>query len=111
MALSPAGAIEKTSAVSTLIIGRVGGTHGDESDVAYLAGEQEDQTAQQEDEKKTLLVHGPNIVIAPDNVGAMLAEVDGNRTRRTGNTRPARFEGGGAHQALGHLQRETYRQP
>ncbi|MBM37191.1 MAG: hypothetical protein CL460_08480, partial [Acidimicrobiaceae bacterium] len=29
-----------------------------------------------------------------------LAEVDGNRTRRTGIARPARFEGGGAHQAL-----------
>jgi len=33
-----------------------------------------------------------------------LAEVDGNRTRRTGIARPARFEGGGAHQALGHLR-------
>jgi len=33
-----------------------------------------------------------------------LAEVDGNRTRRTGIARPARFEGGGAHQALEHLQ-------
>ena len=32
-----------------------------------------------------------------------VAEVDGNRTRRTGITRPTRFEGGGAHQALGHL--------
>ena len=31
------------------------------------------------------------------------AEVDGNRTRRAGITRPTRFEGGGAHQALGHL--------
>ncbi len=31
------------------------------------------------------------------------AEVDGNRTRRTGITRPTRFEGGGAHQAPGHL--------
>ena len=32
-----------------------------------------------------------------------MAEVDGNRTRRTGITRPTRFEGGGAHQVLGHL--------
>ena len=36
--------------------------------------------------------------------GRDLAEVDGNRTRRTGITRPTRFEGGGAHQALGHLR-------
>jgi hypothetical protein len=27
-----------------------------------------------------------------------MAEVDGNRTRRTGIARPNRFEGGGAHQ-------------
>src|SRR5712692_3362429 len=33
-----------------------------------------------------------------------LAEVDGNRTRRTGSARPTRFEGGGAHQVPGHLQ-------
>jgi hypothetical protein len=33
----------------------------------------------------------------------VLAEVDGNRTRRTGIARPNRFEGGGAHQVLGHL--------
>ena len=32
-----------------------------------------------------------------------VAEVDGNRTRRTGIARPDRFEGGGAHQVLGHL--------
>ena len=38
-----------------------------------------------------------------------MAEVDGNRTRRTGITHPTRFEGGGAHQALGHLRRATYR--
>ncbi len=37
------------------------------------------------------------------------AEVDGNRTRRTGIARPTRFEGGGAHQALGHLQGRPYR--
>jgi hypothetical protein len=36
-----------------------------------------------------------------------LAEVDGNRTRRTGSTRPTRFEGGEAHQAPGHLHRRT----
>ena len=36
-----------------------------------------------------------------------LAEVDGNRTRRTGIARPTRFEGGGAHQALGHLQDQS----
>ena len=35
---------------------------------------------------------------------AGMAEVDGNRTRRTGIARPTRFEGGGAHQALGHLR-------
>src|SRR5689334_22179476 len=34
-----------------------------------------------------------------------LAEVDGNRTRRTGVARPSRFEGGGAHQVPGHLHR------
>ena len=36
-----------------------------------------------------------------------LAEVDGNRTRRTGITHPTRFEGGGAHQALGHLRDQS----
>ena len=35
---------------------------------------------------------------------AVVAEVDGNRTRRTGIARPTRFEGGGAHQALRHLR-------
>ena len=40
-----------------------------------------------------------------------MAEVDGNRTRRTGITHPTRFEGGGAHQALGHLRSATYRAP
>jgi D-2-hydroxyacid dehydrogenase (NADP+) len=39
----------------------------------------------------------------------MMAEVDGNRTRRTRIARPNRFEGGGAHQAHGHLQIEPYR--
>ena len=34
-----------------------------------------------------------------------LAEVDGNRTRRMGIAHPNRFEGGGAHQVLGHLRR------
>ena len=51
---------------------------------------------------------------SPSNLwlrGEGLAEVDGNRTRRTGITRPARFEGGGAHQALGHLRWETYPTP
>ena len=38
-----------------------------------------------------------------------MAEVDGNRTRRTGITHPTRFEGGGAHQALGHLHKRSYR--
>ncbi len=37
-----------------------------------------------------------------------MAEVDGNRTRRTGITHPTRFEGGGAHQALGHLHQRPY---
>ena len=32
-----------------------------------------------------------------------MAEVDGNRTRRRRITTTTRFEGGGAHQALGHL--------
>lgn len=36
---------------------------------------------------------------------SVLAEVDGNRTRRTGVSRPNRFEGGGAHQVPGHLRR------
>ena len=35
--------------------------------------------------------------------GAKMAEVDGNRTRRTGIARPTRFEGGGAHQVPRHL--------
>ena len=39
----------------------------------------------------------------------MLAEVDGNRTRRSGFTRSNRFEGGGVHQALGHLRPARYR--
>ena len=34
------------------------------------------------------------------------AEVDGNRTRRAGVARPTRFEGGGAHQVLGHLHKK-----
>lgn len=38
-----------------------------------------------------------------------LAEVDGNRTRRTGIARPNRFEGGGAHQVPGHLRPSRYR--
>ena len=37
-------------------------------------------------------------------VTSAFAEVDGNRTRRTGITRPTRFEGGEAHQAPGHLR-------
>ena len=36
-----------------------------------------------------------------------VAEVDGNRTRRTGIARPNRFEGGGAHQVPGHLHLQT----
>jgi len=36
-----------------------------------------------------------------------LAEVDGNRTRQTRIARLNRFEGGGAHQALGHLRRKA----
>ena len=39
----------------------------------------------------------------------VVAEVDGNRTRRTGIARPTRFEGGGAHQVLGHLRGRRYR--
>ena len=33
-----------------------------------------------------------------------MAEVDGNRTRRTGIACPTRFEGGGCHQVTGHLR-------
>ena len=36
-----------------------------------------------------------------------LAEVDGNRTRRTRITRSTRFEGEGAHQVPGHLHPST----
>lgn len=36
------------------------------------------------------------------------AEVDGNRTRRTGIARPNRFEGGGAHQVPRHLHPRIY---
>ena len=39
----------------------------------------------------------------------VLAEVDGNRTRRTEVVRPDRVEDGGAHQALGHLRLAGYR--
>ena len=39
---------------------------------------------------------------------SVMAEVDGNRTRRTRITRPNRFEGGGVHQALGHLRGARY---
>ena len=39
--------------------------------------------------------------------GFRMAEVDGNRTRRTGIARSNRFEGGGAHQVLGHLRFRT----
>jgi hypothetical protein len=39
-----------------------------------------------------------------DSVGGEMAEVDGNRTRRTGITHPTRFEGGEAHQAPKHLR-------
>ena len=38
-----------------------------------------------------------------------MAEVDGNRTRRTGIARPTRFEGGGSHQVCGHLRPARYR--
>jgi len=38
------------------------------------------------------------------DVWVLLAEVDGNRTRRTGIACPNRFEGGGAHQVPGHLR-------
>lgn len=38
-----------------------------------------------------------------------MAEVDGNRTRQAGITCLNRFEGGGVHQALGHLRRTRYR--
>lgn len=37
-----------------------------------------------------------------------MAEVDGNRTRRTRVARPNRFEGGGVHQVPGHLRGTTY---
>jgi hypothetical protein len=40
-----------------------------------------------------------------------LAEVDGNRTRLVGFTHDARFEGGGAHQVLGHLPGKGERTP
>ena len=40
-----------------------------------------------------------------------LAEVDGNRTRRTGIARPTRFEGGGAHQVPRHLRPPRYPSP
>ena len=41
--------------------------------------------------------------------GERVAEVDGNRTRRTRIARPNRFEGGGAHQVPGHLRWRDYR--
>ena len=47
----------------------------------------------------------------PDDTGRPglrpAAEVDGNRTRRTGIARPTRFEGGGCHQVSGHLRRRS----
>ena len=47
---------------------------------------------------------GRRDVRVADELGP-LAEVDGNRTRRMGIAHPNRFEGGGAHQVLGHLRR------
>ena len=46
---------------------------------------------------------GPLITVTEGRSGPV-AEVDGNRTRRTGIARPTRFEGGGAHQVPGHLR-------
>ena len=44
-----------------------------------------------------------------DRVGVKwLAEVDGNRTRRTRIARPDRFEDGEVHQAPGHLRHGGY---
>ena len=40
-----------------------------------------------------------------------MAEVDGNRTRRTRIARPNRFEGGGVHQVPGHLRPPPYFPP
>lgn len=40
----------------------------------------------------------------------MLAEVDGNRTRQTGDARLTRFEGGGTHQAPRHLRKQEVSQ-
>ena len=74
------------------------------SDVPDLLG-REDQK-HDDDEEQYDLLHvadsmGSNRDVHPR---ILLAEVDGNRTRRTGIARPTRFEGGGAHQALGHLR-------
>lgn len=43
-----------------------------------------------------------------DREGNRLAEVDGNRTRRTRIARPDRFEDGEVHQAPGHLRHGGY---
>ena len=40
-----------------------------------------------------------------------MAEVDGNRTRRTRIARPDRVEDGGTHQACGHLRQRGYPSP
>ena len=40
-----------------------------------------------------------------------MAEVDGNRTRRTRIARSDRVEDGGTHQACGHLRRREYPSP
>jgi len=47
--------------------------------------------------------------VSAEPTGEHVAEVDGNRTRRTRIARPSRFEGGGAHQVPGHLRRKCYR--
>ncbi len=57
--------------------------------------------------------HAVGAHVEPGAVGvpapkATVAEVDGNRTRRSGIARPTRFEGGGSHQVCGHLRRRAY---
>ena len=48
-----------------------------------------------------------SLLLAVARLG-LLAEVDGNRTRRRRITTTTRFEGGGCHQVTGHLRAGSY---
>ena len=86
------------------VVGAEEGRRPDRHEDVQLAGR--DARDGHEDEEQQQLLHGPDPSQWCDGDGGTQdgpAEVDGNRTRRTGIARPNRFEGGGAHQVPGHL--------